>query len=168
VLLTVRRLTVTAGAAGLLLLYGCVAPAPTVPPTPARTCTPAADRPPLATMLDASGAEVAGRPGGFFCGEGTAAPTPPDAASPSVQLTNDDLNVVISAPDGSSFKSWLAYVNRQGIDAPGAIKLIDGESETGVETLSFHGPGSGDWILVFNAAYRGGTGARYTWNVNVP
>jgi hypothetical protein len=52
---------------------------------------------------------------------------------------------------------------------PGAILLTEGQNESGVETVSFRGPRTGDWTLVVTLNFPGDIGyATYWWHVNVP
>lgn len=68
-----------------------------------------------------------------------------------------------------SFLGWRAYVTGRRGSPPGAIALAEGRNETGVDTVSFRGPTTGDWTLVVTLTFPGDIGyATYWWDANVP
>ena len=157
-------------AIGVVLLAACAAPAasPTPLPTPEAKCAPGLQSPPSATLLDAEGNDVEGAFGSYdYCGLHGSRPTPgpPQAAVP---LSSDEINVVISVPDGPPFVAWQV-VRATGVDAPASATLAQGLDEGGSESVSFAGPPAGEWTIVAQLTYPGVTGqVNYYWRVAAP
>ena len=164
---TSARLLVTSVS---LLLAACAAPAatPSPVPTPQATCPAGLQSPPTATLLDAEGNDVEGALGSYdYCGLHGSRPTPgpPQAAVP---LSSDEINVVISVPDGPPFVAWQV-VSATSQDAGATATLSQGLNEAGSESVSFAGPPGGEWTIVAQLTYPGVTGqVNYYWRVAAP
>jgi hypothetical protein len=156
-------------AALLWLVIGCAAPAvtPSAQPTPEATCPAGIGRPPVATLDDADGNEIEGELGIYeYCGLGGDRPS----AGPQevVSLSTDEINVVISVPDGPPFVSWQMY-SAVSIDASASAMLAQGSDPAGLESISFAGPPKGEWSIVAQLKYPGQTGqVMYYWRAAAP
>jgi hypothetical protein len=152
----------------LLIGAGCAAPGPTASPPP--TCALGNDnaRPAPATMLDAAGDDVAGQLGTFnYCGASAAADWPAAADLPSVTLTSDEINVVVSVDEDPPFLDWQA---RYAPAAGGANPIdLDAGSTGGAASISFAGPPAGDWVMAVTLSYPDDIGqATWYWLVAAP
>jgi hypothetical protein len=157
------------------MLTACAAPAPPTPtpvPTPNSTCEPGLTSPPAATMLDAEGNDVEGALGTYnYCGLHGSPPTPqaqPQPGTAGLPLSNDEINVVISVPDGPPFVAWQV-ISSTAVTAPATATLSEGLEAAGSESISFAGPPSGSWTIVAQLTYPGVTGqVDYYWQVMAP
>jgi hypothetical protein len=155
----------------LLALSACAAPAasPTPVATPAPTCPLGVQRPPTATLLDADGNDVEGALGSYdYCGLHGSQPSEAPGASP-VPLSTDEINVVISVPDGPPFVAWQV-ISAARVDATATgTTLSQGLDEAGSESISFAGPPKGEWAILAQLTYPGVTGqVNYYWRVAAP
>ncbi len=122
-------------------------------------------------MLDADGNDVEGALGTYnYCGLHGGPPTP--RAQPQegagLSLSNDEINVVISVPDGPPFVAWQV-ISAGDVSAPALATLSEGLDETGSESISFAGPPHGSWTIVAQLTYPGVTGqVDYYWRVIAP
>jgi len=158
------------GAASILwLLVGCAAPVVTSSPrpTPDATCSADIGRPPVATLDDADGNEIEGELGIYqYCGLGGDRPS----AGPQqvLPLSADEINVVVSVPEGPPFVSWQVY-SAVSIDAAASATLAQGNDPAGLESISFAGPPTGEWSIVAQLTYPSQTGqVMYYWRVAAP
>jgi hypothetical protein len=153
-----------------LLLAACAAPAvtPSPVPTPQATCPAGLHSPPTATLLDAEGNDVEGALGSFdYCGLHGNRPTPGSSQAP-VPLSSDEINMVISVPDGPPFVAWQV-VSAAGTDAPATATLSEGLNNAGSESVSFAGPPAGEWTILAQLTYPGVTGqVTYYWRIAAP
>jgi hypothetical protein len=102
-----------------------------------------------------------------YCGLHGGQPTEAPVASP-VPLTSDEINVVISVPDGPPFVAWQV-VSGTGLGAPTPLALSTGLDESGSESIAFAGPPKGEWTIVAQLTYPGVTGqVNYYWRVSAP
>jgi hypothetical protein len=123
-------------------------------------------------MLDADGNDVEGALGTYnYCGLHGGPPTPnalPQPSAAGLPLSNDEINVVISVPDGPPFVAWQV-ISATDVTAPATATLSSGLDETGSESISFAGPPSGSWTIVAQLTYPGVTGqVDYYWRVIAP
>jgi hypothetical protein len=171
------------------LIVGCAAPALTpqtqsandtpaslqtsqLPASPEPTCPPKPASPPSAAIEDARGDVVAGfLSANSYC-EGIL-PTPAWDPAP-IQLSADDVNVLVFVDDGPPFVAWHAEAQATSTAiAPSAsgprIVLADGADTAGVASVSFAGPLPGDWMLTATLTFPGQLGsASYSWMVRAP
>lgn len=122
-------------------------------------------------MLDANDEEVVGLLASFaFCDGSTEAPWPAAASLPEVQLTDDEINILISIAEGQSFLQWQALSAPTSATSPtDATMLSSGTSDSGVDSVSFAGPTTGEWVISMTLTYPGQIGsATYFWLVTVP
>lgn len=178
-----------AAATLLWLLVGCAAPAPTpqtqsatdspapspspgLPASPQPTCPPGPVSPPAAAIEDARGDDIQGLlSANSFC-EGIL-PTPAWDPTP-IQLSDDEINLVISVDDGPPFVAW--HVEAQATStaiAPSASGprnvLADAADAAGVASISVAGPLPGTWMLTATLTFPGQMGsASYSWMVSAP
>lgn len=158
-----------------LVIAACAAhapnPTPTVAITPAPTCAPGVARPADVTMLDVNDVEVVGLLASFhFCDGSSEAPWPAAATVPAVELTNDEINVLVSIAEGQSFLQWEALYAPTSATTPRAATILSsGTSDSGVDTVSFAGPPTGEWVISMTLTYPGEIGsATYFWRATVP
>ena len=122
-------------------------------------------------MLDAEGNDVEGALGTYnYCGLHGGPPTP--EAEPQqgarLSLSDDEVNVVISVPDGPPFVAWQV-ISATAVTAPATATLSTGFQAAGSESISFAGPPSGSWTIVAQLTYPGVTGqVDYYWRVIAP
>lgn len=120
-------------------------------------------------MLDADGNDVEGALGSYdYCGLHGSQPSEAPGASP-MPLSTDEVNVVISVPDGPPFVAWQV-ISAMRLDATGTGTTISqGLDEAGSESISFAGPPKGEWTIVAQLTYPGVTGqVNYYWRVAAP
>jgi hypothetical protein len=122
-------------------------------------------------MLDAEGTDVEGALGTYsYCGLHGGPPTPQGQPLPvgGLLLSNDEINVVISVPDGPPFVAWQV-ISATYVTAPATATLSEGLDAAGSESISFAGPPSGSWTIVAQLTYPGVTGqVDYYWQVIAP
>jgi len=103
-----------------------------------------------------------------YCGlRGTAPSVSP--GTDTVQLSTDEINMVISVSDGPPFVAWQV-ISGTGADATTTgTTLSQGLDESGSESISFAGPPKGDWTIVAQLTYPGVSGqVNYFWRVAAP